>query len=136
VNYVEAFIAVAEDCKVSAAKIPEARGKSRTVAQIQYEMLSEKPFTYTQEDVLFASWFKRQEHGDLADDAVAQMRAQFFSKEQPCLRTSPLTRTHGWGLIFDAEGRVALCPMESPEYEKYLDSDGLRVMRALRTKRA
>jgi hypothetical protein len=134
-NYVGTFIEVAEDCKVDHGKVPAPRGSSKTVAEIQYEMLSEHPFTYTQEDVLFESWFARQAL-EVSEEEKADLRAQFFSKEQPCLRTSPLTRTHGWGMVFDKEGRVALCAMDSPEYASYAKSDDLKVIKALRSKRA
>ncbi|WP_194837281.1 DUF6157 family protein [Nocardia sp. XZ_19_369] len=134
-NYMGTFIAVADDCKVDYGKTPVPRGSSRSVAQIQYEMLSEHPFTYTQEDVLFESWFARQDL-EVSEAEKADLREQFFSKEQPCLRTSPLTRTHGWGLVFDEEGRIALCAKDSPEYGKYLESEELKVIKALRSKRA
>lgn len=134
-NYVQSFIAVADDCKVTAAKVPAPRGKKKTLAEIQYEMLAEHPFTYTQEDVLFNSWMVRQDLGDLSADEVAEARRQFFAKGRPCLRTSPLTRTHGWGLVFDVEGRVALCPMESSEYAAYLADGSLKKIKALSSKR-
>lgn len=134
-NYISTFIAVAEDCKVDHGKVPVARGPGRTVAQIQYEMLSEHPFRYTQEDVLFESWLARQEPA-VRDGERAELRARFFSKDQPCLRTSPLARTHGWGLVCDAEGRIALCAVDSPEYRAHLESGDLKVIRAMRAKRA
>ncbi|QIS10103.1 DUF6157 family protein [Nocardia arthritidis] len=134
-NYIGTFIAVADDCKVDYGKVPVARGPSRSVAQIQYEMLSEHPYTYTQEDVLFESWFARQDL-EVSEAEKADMREQFFSKDQPCLRSSPLTRTHGWGLVFDEQGRIALCPKGSPEYDKFVRSKDLEVIKALRSKRA
>ena len=134
-NYTGTFIAVAEDCKVDYGKVPASRGSSKTVAEIQYEMLLKHPFAYTQEDVLFESWFARQDL-EVSDQEKAELRKQFFAKEQPCLRTSPLTRTHGWGMVFDKEGRVALCAMDSPEYSGYLESSDLKVLKAMRSKRA
>ena len=44
----------------------------------------------------------------------AAERERFFGKGQPCLRTSPLAKTYGWALHFDADGRIALLPMDSP----------------------
>lgn len=38
---------------------------------------------------------------------------QFFANSQACLRSSLLPKRYGWGLLFEQEGRVALCPMES-----------------------
>lgn len=140
-NYYDTFIAVAEDCKVTAAKIPEPRGGNPTVATMQYEMLS-KPFAHTQEQVLFDVWLARQ--GDagkidvdaLAADEVDALRVEFFAKGQACLRASPLTKTHGWGVLFDSEGRAQLLAMESAEYQARLDDPNLKVVKAMRSKRA
>ncbi len=137
-NYFETFIAVAEDCKVEQAKVPEPRGGKPTVAMMQYEMLS-KPFEHTQEEVLFEVWLARQDNLDataLAEDELVAMREQFFAKGQPCLRASPLTKTHGWGVIFDADGKAALVAMESPDYNKHLNNPNLEVLKAMRSKRA
>lgn len=140
-NYYDTFIAVAEDCKVTTAKIPEPRGGNPTVATMQYEMLS-KPFAHTQEQVLFDVWLARQ--GDagkidvdaLAADEVDALRVEFFAKGQACLRASPLTKTHGWGVLFDSEGRAQLLAMESDEYQARLDDPNLKVVKAMRSKRA
>nr|WP_269329315.1 DUF6157 family protein [Kineosporia babensis] len=129
------FISVAEDSKATEASVPPARGTGRTVAQIQYELLRDEPYAHTQEDVLFASWFERQGMENVSGAEMAQLRAEFFAKDQPCLRTSPLARTYGWGLVFDEKGGVALCAMESPEYQELLHSD-LKQIKAMRSKRA
>lgn len=134
-NYTSSFITVAEDCKADVAKVPKPRGKSKTVAEIQYGMLAEHPFTYTQEDVLFESWFRRQDL-EVSEGEREALRDEFFAKDQPCLRTSPLTRSHGWGLVFDEDGRVALCAMESSDYQAHLDDDSLKKIPAMRSKRA
>ncbi|MEI7025361.1 DUF6157 family protein [Paenibacillus sp. y28] len=34
--------------------------------------------------------------------------SEFFSKPKACLRTSPLVKKYGWGLGFDAAGKIAL----------------------------
>ena len=140
-NYFDTFIAVAEDCPAAESKVPQPRGKSKTVAQYQYEMLSQA-FAYTQEEVLFDVWLARQ--GDagklavesLATDEIDALREAFFAKGQPCLRASPLTKTHGWGVIFDADGKAALCAVESDEYQAHLGDPDLRVLNAMRSKRA
>ncbi|MBS4753250.1 hypothetical protein KG112_10600 [Nocardioides sp. zg-ZUI104] len=134
-NYTGTFIAVAEDCKVEYGKVPAPRGSSKTVAEIQYEMLIDQPYTHTQEDVLFESWFARQDL-EVSEIEKAELRTQFFAKDQPCLRTSPLTRTHGWGMVFDADGKIALCAMDSEDYPRYLESEDLKVIKAMRSKRA
>lgn len=136
-NYVNTFIAVATDSTATVAKIPVPRGGKPTVATRQYDMLADHPFTHRQEDVLFDVWLARQDDlVDLAPDELEQIREDFFATGQPCLRASPLTKTHGWGVAFDAEGRAALCAVESEEYADYLARPDLRILTAMRTKRA
>ncbi len=140
-NYYTTFISVAEDCPVAEAKVPQPRGASKTVAMLQFEMLHDQPFQHTQEDVLFEVWLTRQiEAGSiearLADDKLARLREQFFAKGQPCLRASPLTKTHGWGVLFDAEGRAALVGVDSAEYDAHAKDPSLRQLKAMRSKRA
>ncbi len=132
-NYTKTLIAVAEDCPVSESTPPKERGGKPTIATLQYAMISENPYKYTQEDVLFEVWWKRQTE---KTQTKAKARKAFFAKEQPCLRTSPLAKKYGWGLLFDDEGGVALCPMESKEYKKTLESKKVEVIKALRSSRA
>ena len=73
---------------------------------------------------------------ELAPDEIAQLRSDFFAKGQPCLRASPLTKSHGWGVHFDAEGRAALVAMESDEYRRCQQDGDLTQLKAMRTKRA
>ena len=44
---------------------------------------------------------------------------EFFARPQACLRGSPLPKTYGWRLLFDDDGRVALCAVESPVYQPH-----------------
>ncbi|MCW2876744.1 MAG: hypothetical protein JWQ95_844 [Sphaerisporangium sp.] len=132
-NYYQTLIAVADDCPVTESVVPSNRGAGKTIAVVQYEMLAGSPYVYTQEDVLFESWFRRR---DLPDASRQQMRDAFFARSQACLRASPLPKKYGWGLAFDTEGRVALCPMDSREYQDLLADDSMNVLKALRTSRA
>jgi hypothetical protein len=52
------------------------------------------------------------------------------------LRSSPLPKTYGFGLLFNEKGRVALAPMESDEYREALGRGRVKVLKALRSKRA
>ncbi|WP_283137094.1 DUF6157 family protein [Rhizohabitans arisaemae] len=134
-NYYRTFIAVADDCPVKEGVAPKDRGAKKTVAVLQYEMLAGRPFVHTQEDVLFDTWFKRHELPEASDEEIAALRAKFFSKPQACLRSSPLPKKHGWGLVFNAEGKIALCPMESAEYREHLATGTLKILKALRSSR-
>ncbi len=135
-NYYDTLIAVAEDCPVDHAVVPVRRGGKSTVAVLQYEMLAGHPHVFTQEDVLFESWLGRQDVSEDERDR-GRLRAEFFSKPQACLRSSPLPKRYGWGLLFDTEGKVALLPMESAEYQRLVGgSEGrVKVLKALRSAR-
>ena len=123
-NYYDALIAVADDCPVSSAVVPQPRGGKPTVAVLQYEMIAAAPFRLTQEDVLYES------------ARTSESRAEFFAKPRACLRSSPLPKKYGWGLLFDGAGRVALCAMESAEYRRAVEDPAVTVLKALRSRRA
>lgn len=135
-NYIDTFITVADDSGAEKSVVPEERGGKKTVAVIQYEMLVDDPYKYTQEDVLFETHVRHK--GIPAAELKTkrkQVREEFFAKEQPCLRTSPLARKYGWGFHFDPKGKVAMVPMESREY-KQLSREASKVLKALRSSRA
>jgi hypothetical protein len=136
VNYYETLIAVADDCPVKGSVVPTLRGDKKTVAVLQRKPLSERPFELTQEDVSFMSWLMRQPgFEDRTEDEVAELRNAFFAKDQPCLRASPLPKKYGFGLLSDGEGRVALCPVESEEYQAMLEGGDVKVLKAMRSSR-
>jgi len=134
--YFDTFITVAPDFTGSTAKVPAPRGTKPTIAEMQYAMLIDSPFEHTQEDVLFSVWLARQDLGDLAGDEIAALRDEYFAKGQACMRASPLTKSHGWGVIFDAQGRAALCAVESDEYRQHAANQDLTVVAAMRSTRA
>lgn len=76
-NEYDTFIQIAEDCPVSEAVIPKAKGESRTIPVIQYEMLSNHPYRYTQEDVLFEVFAERNQ---ISETERAAAREKFFRK--------------------------------------------------------
>ncbi len=129
-NYVNAFIEVAEDCPVTKGEIPPEKNGDKTIARIQYEMISENPYKYTSDDVIFNCFVVKN---NIAMNAYDEQRNLFFSKGQPCLRSSPLPKRDGWGIHSDGEGRVALYPVESPDYEKYRLDESLSHKKAMRT---
>jgi Family of unknown function (DUF6157) len=136
VNYVRTLIAVADDCPVTRGVVPPDRGAQRTVASVQYAMPADRPYGQTQEDVLFGTWLERQNTPDLSAADIARLREEFFSRPQACLRSSPLPKKYGWGLHFDDEGRVALCPMDSKHYRELVTGHEVHVLKAMRSKRA
>jgi hypothetical protein len=135
-NYIDTFIQVAKDCPVTSGVVPTMRGKKKQAHLIQYELISQNPYLYTQEDVL---WETHVRHKELLESQVTpDQRRQFLSKPQPCLRASALPKKYGWGFHFDREGRVALYAMESEEYRRFIepDADGPGLLPAMRSRRA
>ena len=131
-NYKDAFIVIADDCPVKAGEIPPMKGDKRTVANLQFDMLYEHPYEYTSDDVLLSVYALRNE---IKKSELKAARAEFFSKGQPCMRTSPLTKRYGWGVHSDAEGRIAIYPCESAEYKKFSKDKKLQVVKAMKTSR-
>lgn len=122
---VRRIVLVAEDCPVDIATAPAGRGTGPTVAQVQHELVSADPYVFTEDDVLFESWWRRQEgSASASEDERARIRAEYLGRPRPCLRASPLPSRWGWGLVFDDQDRVALCPVESPEYAALAAGDG------------
>jgi hypothetical protein len=131
-NYFDTFIEVAEDTKVDAAKIPEEKNGKKTIASMEFEMLSKKPYKYTSDDVLFQVYADRY---DLTKPEYNEARAQFFSKGQACFRASPLTKQYGFGVHFDHKGKMALYGMETKEYQQFLKDTTIQKVKAMRSAR-
>jgi hypothetical protein len=136
-NYFDTFLAVAEDCTAAEATAPPVRA-TPSAAHLTHRMISEHPYRFTSDDVLFTVWAERNAIPD-ADRPTA--REQFFAKGQPCLRSSDLGKRYGWGVHADAAGRVALYPIGSAEYEGLAagtapDGTAVTVKRAMRSSRS
>ena len=121
-NYKDTFIEVADDCPVAAAETPPGK-EPRTAARIQYDMLAENPYAYTSDDVLFESNGARR----------SISREDFFSKGQPCFRSSALTKRYGWGIHCNAEGRIALYAVDSKDYERLAQDASIAHIKAMRS---
>jgi hypothetical protein len=137
-NYYNTFIRVAPDCPVSEAVVPTGRREEKSIPQIEYELLAGNPYTFTQEELLFAVHVRRQGIGEADLKARrAALGEAFFGKPRACLRASMLPKRYGWGLHFDAEGRIALVAGQSAEYRSLAQGKGVAtVLTAMRNKRA
>lgn len=131
-NYKNTFIEVAEDCLAVMGEIPKTKGNAKTVAAIQFEIISKNPYKFTSDEVLFQVFADRK---DLTKSEYAAGREQFFSKGQACLRASPLTKSYGWGIHNDEKGKIALYGMETPEYQNFSGDKNLKVVKAMRISR-
>lgn len=130
-DYRTTFMEVAEDCPTDHAEEPPV-GEKPTIAALHYRLITERPYGRTSDDVIFETHALRQ--GIDTDDAAA--REAFFSKGQPCLRSSPLGKRYGWGIDHDADGRVALVSRESEEYALRAADPAIAHTRAMRSRRA
>lgn len=123
-EYRSAFISVAGDCPATRSREPDKPG---TIGALEFDLIAGAPYRYTQADVL---WHVHVQRGGLGT------REEFFSRPMACLRASPLGKTLGWGLHFDAEGRVALVARDSADYERLASDPTLVHWNAMRNKRA
>lgn len=94
-NYTDTFIEVAEDCPVELAEIPPRKVDLKTVANLQYDMIKNNPYKFTSDDVIFNIYALKN---DVTKKEFNKERERFFSKGQPCLRSSPLAKRYGWGV--------------------------------------
>ncbi|MDA8130152.1 MAG: DUF6157 family protein [Elusimicrobia bacterium] len=129
-NYYSTFLSVAEDSRALTGVVPEAKAGKDTVASLQYKLISKAPYELTQEDVLFKVYALRN---NIADNDLKKEREKFFSKRQPCLRTSPLGKAYGWGIHFRRDGKIALYAVDSGEYRQYSRDKSLKQIKAMRS---
>lgn len=129
------FVTVAPDTRAETGTAPPPRDPP-SVAGRCFAAMVDAPYVHTSDDVLFAAFADAR--GIAADERPAA-RAAYFSKGQPCFRASPLTKTYGWGVHHDGEGRVALVPMESEAYARLAAGEGpegpVTVVAAMRSRR-
>ena len=131
-NYCNTFIEIAEDCKTDKGEMPPIKGEKKTVANLQFDMLYENPYKYTSDDVLFEVFAIRKEFDEGEMD---EQREHYFSKGQPCFRASPLTKSYGWGIHSNEEGKIAMYGAETEEYQKFVADDSIKKVKAMRSKR-
>ena len=135
-SYKSTFIQIAEDCPATESIVPQAKGNSMPIHLIQYNLLSKEPYTYSHEELVFAVYVARQ---GISDVELAEKRdelwANLFQKGHPCLRASALTKRYGWGAHYNEEGKIALYGMETEAYQDFVQSDDVKLLRAMRSKR-
>ena len=52
-NYHDTLIEVADDCPATEGQVPAARRGRKTKAVVEYELLVNHPYAYTEEDIAF-----------------------------------------------------------------------------------
>lgn len=131
-NYFNTFIEVAEDCPINKAERPPEKAGEKTVANLQFEMIKNNPYQNTSDDVIFSVYAVKN---SLKKEDIAKEREKFFSKGQPCFRSSPLAKRYGWGIHSNEEGKIAIYGIDSEEYNKMIQDKTLKHLKAMRSKR-
>lgn len=129
-NYFNTFIEIADDCPVAEGEIPPTKGDAKTVANLQFDMISKNPYQFTSDDILFEIFAQKN---CLTKGAYKEERATFFSKGQPCFRASPLTKRYGWGVHYNEVGKLAIYGANTVEYEKFLTDKKLKLIKAMKS---
>lgn len=134
-NYYDTFIKVSADCPAESGLVPPDKKSGRTKPSIEFELVANHPYGYTQEELLYETHIR---HKGISDEELlargTQIRDEFFQKPMPCLRASMLPKKYGWGIHFNEEGKLALVPVESPEYKRFAEGEkgSVRVLPAMR----
>lgn len=131
-NYRNIFIEIASDSAIAKAEIPPEKGGKKTVANLQFDMINQFPYRYTSDDVVFRVFAQRN---GLAESEYEEARTTFFSKGQPCLRTSPLAKRYGWGIHHDQHGKIALYGVDSEKYRQFLIDHNVKKIKAMKYSR-
>ncbi|TDH21638.1 hypothetical protein EXU57_19240 [Segetibacter sp. 3557_3] len=132
-NYYNTFIAVAEDCPATMGEVPQLKAGTKSIANLEFELMSRHPYAFTSDDILFQVFAERNQ---LDQAGFTEARAVLFSKGQACLRSSALGKRYGWGIHFNEEGKVALFGREQPEYQQLARDTNLKQLKAMRSKRS
>lgn len=131
-NYTDTFIEVADDCPVEIAETPPVKGESKTVANLQFEMINNNPYKFSSDDIIFQVYAIKN---DITKSEFEKEREKFFSRGQACLRSSPLAKRYGWGVHCNSEGKVAIYAVDSDKYKKFSSDKNLKHLKAMRSKR-
>ncbi|MDQ3987646.1 MAG: DUF6157 family protein [Actinomycetota bacterium] len=140
VDYVDTFIAVADDSMATQGAVPPGTSDTPTVPARIFQMVAEHPYRYTSGDVIFTVYADRR---GIPRQERAAAREEFYSRSQACLRSSDLGKRYGWGIHADADGRIALVGVETPEYAEFVSGQRrsasgapIKLTKAMRRSRA
>lgn len=131
-DYYNTLILISDDCPVQESKIPESNRKTKTLAEIEYELLSEKPGYYTQDELQFEA---HMIHKGIPEISRDEEKMRFLAKSRACMRASALPKRFGWGIYFDQNGKAEVVPAESEKYQELIQRDDIEKVKAMRSKK-
>ncbi|MEO0561638.1 MAG: DUF6157 family protein [Chloroflexota bacterium] len=133
--YTDTFIQIAPDSDTTSGIVPESNRPRTPIHIIEYRLLSQQPYHFDQDDLIYEVHLIRQ---GISDEERAergdQIRAELFQKGHPCLRASALTKRYGWGAHYDEHGKIALYAVDSDEYKQLSETVPNQLL-AMRSKR-
>ncbi len=116
-SYTNTFVTISADCPATMGQVPVGRGGKKSIAQIEYELLSAHPYQFTENELIFEVHIR---HKQLPQTEVSNKRDtlwnDLFKKSHPCMRASMLPKRYGWGVHYDTQGRIAIYSADSKEY--------------------
>jgi hypothetical protein len=128
-NYFNTFIEVSEDTKAERGSQPPSK-INKTVAAMQYEYIAHNPYQFSSDEVLFQIFAIRNK---ITKAAFEEAKVSFFSKGQPCFRTSALTKSYGFGIHYNDKGKMALYGMETKSYQQFLADIEIKKIKAMKS---
>ncbi|GIO28363.1 DUF6157 family protein [Ornithinibacillus bavariensis] len=131
-SYKNTFITISEDSTVDSGIAPQPRNNKPTIASIEYDLIHNNPYEFSQEDVQFQTYLRKNQ---IESNQLDELRKQFFEKPKACFRASPLVKKYGWGIHYDNEGKLAIYAVNSEAYEQFLHADQITLLKGMRTKR-
>lgn len=131
-NYGNVFIETAEDCPGATSEIPPKKSDEITIAWLHYDLMTNKPYYYTSDYLIFPVFAIRNE---IPEADYSKERKRVFSKGQAGLRSSPLAKRYGKGIYANHDGKIALYPLESEEYQDLLTRKEFIHKKAMRNKK-
>lgn len=134
--YTNTFIQIAPDSEAVSGIIPESNRKTTPIHVIEFQLLSQQPYQFDHESLIFEVYLIRQAISDEERAAHGdEIWAELFHKEHPCLRASALTKRYGWGAHYDENGKIALYAVDSAEYKQLVETCPTQLF-AMRSKRS
>jgi len=91
-NYFETFIQVAPDCPAKAAVVPAAKGGKKSIAVLEFELLSRKPYFCTQEELQFEVRLRHKEVSASKLKPRCKEKSVFMQSKVRSISNTPRTR--------------------------------------------
>lgn len=132
ISYQNTFIIVSEDSPVEHAVVPLPRNEKPTIASIEYDLIHQNPYEYTQEEVQFLTYLVKN---PMESTMLEETRERFLAKPKPCFRASPLVKKFGWGIHYNDEGKISIYDVDSENYQQFLHLEEITILKGMRSKR-